>query len=387
MSSLPRVGTWCLLTQDPSAWHDAVHQGVLADWHIPGESGVGVIADAKFFPEQLEVLAERLQNEAPVCCLVVAEDAASDPWTATLHAVLGQPPLYAVRPVAGAERPRLVVPSDAFDARLRVLLEKYLVQQQQLAEMRGSIAALVDERRAFLRNVSHELATPLTPIIGYLSLLLKGDLGALDALQLKAVNAMQSAAKRLRSVVDNLLDVSALETSQLHFFDRIYDFAAVLEGALAPKRSAFSDKGVQCVEQLTEGPLRARGDRDKLARALGHLIENALKFTPEGGTVALESSRYTGADGRDMYLLCIGDSGTGIAAEQVARVTDPMFQGDGSVTRVHGGAGLGLAYARRVAEGLGGELQVESPPGAPVAGQMLSGTRVELSVAANMLDE
>ncbi len=280
---------------------------------------------------------------------------------------------YALGALPAAEQPRAA----AQVAQIRALFRL----QQRLATEVARVEELSEQRRAFLRNVSHELATPLTPIVGYVTLLLKEDLGPLTDIQRKAIEGMRSAATRLRSVVDSLLDVSALETSHLHFYDRVYDFADIVKRCVAERRPEAERRRIALRLDLSEGPLRARGDQGKLSRACGHLLDNALKFTPDGGEVAVESGVLGETRGDEMLFIAISDSGGGIDPKKLARVTDPMVQADGSVTRLHGGAGLGLAFARRVAEGLGGTLSVESPPAQAVAGRLLSGTRVELCVA------
>ena len=279
----------------------------------------------------------------------------------------------AVVDVSAPEQPRAA----AQVAQIRALLRT----QQRLVKEIARVEELSEQRRAFLRNVSHELATPLTPIVGYVTLLLKEDLGPLTDIQRKAIEGMRSAGTRLRSVVDSLLDVSALETSHMHFYDRVYDFADVIAKCVAARQAEADRRRITLTLDLSEGPLRARGDREKLSRACGHLLDNALKFTPDGGDIAIESGMSGETRGEEMLFIAIADSGGGIDPKKLARVTDPMVQADGSVTRLHGGAGLGLAFARRVAEGLGGGLSVESPPEQPVAGLLLHGTRVELHVA------
>jgi signal transduction histidine kinase len=236
-------------------------------------------------------------------------------------------------------------------------------------------------RREFLRNLSHELATPMTPVVGYLKLLLGGELGALSDIQKKCLTSVEQSTQRLRSLVDTLLDVSQLETGRLHFFHVSYDFIAIAQRALQEVAARFEDQGVQLsVEPSRDTSYPAHGDADKLLRAMVHVLDNACKFTPSGGQVAVALRRGKLPGGAEWYGLAVADSGPGVAPDQIPKILQPFYQVDGSVTRSHGGVGLGLAFARRVCEALGGGIDIQSPPSEPIAGRVLGGTCVTLRV-------
>jgi signal transduction histidine kinase len=122
----------------------------------------------------------------------------------------------------------------------------------------------------------------------------------------------------------------------------------------------------------------ARGDSDKLRRAMIHVLDNAAKFTPRGSEVAIDVRSTGGAPVR--YEFIVVDSGPGISDHDRERILQPFFQVDGSRTRSHGGVGLGLAFARNVAEAMGGGISVVSPPDMSVAGRSLRGTAIVLGV-------
>jgi signal transduction histidine kinase len=236
-------------------------------------------------------------------------------------------------------------------------------------------------RREFLRNLSHELATPMTPVVGYLKLLLGGELGQLSDMQKKCLTSVEASTQRLRSLVDTLLDVSQLETGRLHFFHVQYDFIAIAQRALQEVTARFKDQDVLLhVEPSRDTSYPGHGDADKLLRAMVHVLDNAAKFTPAGGQVAVALRRGKLPGGAEWYGLAVADSGPGVAPEQIPKILQPFYQVDGSVTRTHGGVGLGLAFARRVCEALGGGIDIQSPPGEPIAGLMLGGTCVTLRV-------
>lgn len=233
-------------------------------------------------------------------------------------------------------------------------------------------------RREFLRNVSHELATPMTPVVGYLRLLLDGELGPLTPMQKKTLESINASTVRLRSVVTTLLDVSSLESGQMHFFAREYDFADMVKKAVRDARPMFDDAGVALIEEGYARELRGVGDAEKLRRAITHVLDNAAKFTPRGGTVGV--GLRIGAGTPATYGVVVADDGPGVAPDQQKRILEPFYQVDGSVTRAHGGAGLGLAFAKNVAQALGGGLEVRSPPDEPVGGRQFMGTLVALWV-------
>jgi signal transduction histidine kinase len=251
-------------------------------------------------------------------------------------------------------------------------LERKIVELSETNKRLEDVARL---RREFLQNVSHELATPMTPVVGYLRLLLNEELGPLTDLQRKCLGSIETSTQRLRSVVDTLLDVSSLETGRMHYYTREYDFRAVCESALEQIRPKLDARDVTLVERVPEEPMPAQGDPDKLLRAMVHVLDNAAKFTPTGGEVAVEVR----SDG-DALRFEVADSGPGVRPEHIARIMEPFYQVDGSVTRDHGGVGLGLAFARRVTEALGGGIEISSPPAGEVAHRQLSGTLVELRV-------
>ena len=252
-------------------------------------------------------------------------------------------------------------------------LEKKIVELSETNQRLEDVARL---RREFLQNVSHELATPMTPVVGYLRLLLNEELGPLTDLQRKCLSSIDASTERLRSVVDTLLDVSSLETGRMHYYTREYDFRDVCSNAIEQIRPKLEERDVSLIERVPDEPMPAQGDPDKLLRAMVHVLDNASKFTPTGGEVAVAVRRQ----GEDDFVFEVADSGPGVRPEHIARIMEPFYQVDGSVTRDHGGVGLGLSFARRVTEALCGGIEISSPPAGAVAERQLSGTLVELRV-------
>lgn len=231
-------------------------------------------------------------------------------------------------------------------------------------------------RKEFYRNVSHELATPLTPLVGWLGLLARDDLGPLNAAQRKAVTAMQDATARLRGAIDALIDVTQMEVGRARYTFAPYDFTALVNRSLEARRGAFEARSLRLVTDLPAGALSCHGDAERLGRAVGHLLDNALKFSPEGGDLAVEVR-----SGATHCELLVNDAGAGVAVEWLGRIFDPFVQVDGSPTRAHGGAGVGLAIVRGVAEAHGGGVIAEPGGRSPVAGLRLGGLLVRMRVA------
>jgi signal transduction histidine kinase len=185
----------------------------------------------------------------------------------------------------------------------------------------------------------------------------------------------------LRALIDNLLDVSGLETGSMRFLHRDYDFLDTTRRALARMADHLAERRITLVEELPRGPLPGWGDAERLSRAMIQLLENAAKFTPNGGYVGVRVT--TVGNG---YELCVADGGPGVSPDRTGRLFEPFYQVDGSPTRQHGGVGVGLAIARRIARGLGGDVRFESPSREVMEGVKLPGAAFFLSVAARAPD-
>lgn len=254
-------------------------------------------------------------------------------------------------------------------------LEQKVDELQKANEQLREVERL---RTEFYRNVSHELATPLTPIVGYLKMLQDLELGPLQAPQQKALRAMSDCVRRLRATLDSLVDVTALETGAMRFFHKEYDFAASVRRALIEFVPRFEERRITVLSEIPNTPLPGLSDPDRLERALGQILDNAAKFVPDGAIVGI-LVRVVG----DRYECVIADTGAGIAEELRSRVFDPFYQVDGSATRSHGGVGVGLAVARQVARGLGGDVRILDS--VTVEGMYLRGAVLSLTVRKRAL--
>jgi signal transduction histidine kinase len=244
--------------------------------------------------------------------------------------------------------------------------------EEKIAELESAnqrLRELDQARKEFYRNISHELSTPMTPIVGYVKLLIDEELGDLSTPQQKALRAMEDCVHRLRGLIDNLLDVTGIETGRLRFAHRDYDLVEVARRSIARHGSQF-DGRINLVTDLPRaGSLRGWGDAERISRALDQLLDNAAKFTPKGGTVGVRARRLeTG-----QFEVCVADTGPGVPLEKAEQLFEPFYQVDGSPTRSHGGTGVGLAIARGIARGHGGDIRVASPGNEQILGVPLNG--------------
>jgi signal transduction histidine kinase len=251
--------------------------------------------------------------------------------------------------------------------------------ENKIAELESANARLLDMDRArkeFYRNVTHELSTPMTPIVGYLKLLRDGDLGAIVPSQEKALRAMDECVQRLRGLIDNLLDVTGLETGRLRFVHHDYDFGHVVRQAIERRSPSMQQRGCRLVFDVPRSGVKGWGDAERLARAVDHLLDNAIKFTPAGGTVGVRVRRL--ATGH--FELCVVDSGPGVDTQTMEHLFQPFVQGDGSPTRLHGGTGVGLAIVQGIALGHGGDVRCTSPADETIADVRFHGAAFYLVV-------
>jgi signal transduction histidine kinase len=273
-------------------------------------------------------------------------------------------------------------PPEATGQHLRLQSQRIVAHlEEKIAELstaNSQLRELDQARKEFYRNVSHELATPMTPIVGYVKLLADGELGPLATPQLKALKAMDDCVQRLRRIIDNLLDVTGMETGRLRFAYRQYDLVDVARRSIARQSYLFDQAHVHLVTDLPKaGSLVGLGDPERLGRALDHLLDNAAKFTPANGSVGVRARPL--ASGH--FEVCVADTGPGVPLGTLDRLFDPFYQVDGSPTRSHGGAGVGLAIVRGVAYGHAGDARVASPAQEEILGVPLHGAAFYLVVA------
>ena len=206
----------------------------------------------------------------------------------------------------------------------------------------------------FLSTLSHELRTPLTAIIGWIELLLDGDLDAEQ--QPKALEIVARNARFQAQLIDDLLEVSRIITGKLRVDFSPCELRPVIEAAIESIRPTAEAKAVRLDSLLDPGSALVYGDVDRLRQVIWNLLSNAVKFTPKNGSVSVKFLCTN-----SHALIAVSDSGEGIKRDFLPRVFERFSQADGSSTRPHGGLGLGLAIVRHLVEIHGGTVRAESP--------------------------
>jgi signal transduction histidine kinase len=353
---------------------------VLVDLRIPGLDGYEVALRLRGEPslEGVPIVAITAEGDRETSLAVGCDGFLRKPIDARSFAAAVGRYLRGVResvPDVGGDALILRHQSQRIVARLEEKIAELSAANARLRELDAA-------RSTFYRTISHELATPMTPIVGYVKLLKDQELGPLGKSQLKAITAMDGCVQRLRGLLDDLIDVTGLETGRMRFTLRDYDFLECSRRAVAAIADKLAQKELMLVEDLPRGPMPAWGDDVRLQRAMLHLLDNAAKFTPGGGTVGVRVRKSpTG------FEMCVADTGHGVPAVERDRVFEAFHQVDGTATREHGGTGVGLAIARRTARGLGGDVRLVSPCAETIEGVTLRGAAFHLAVAARAPSE
>lgn len=251
--------------------------------------------------------------------------------------------------------------------------------EEKIAQLSAANERLLEldlARKQFYRTISHELSTPMTPIVGYAKLLRDEELGPLSAPQKKALDAMSDCIQRLRGLIDNLLDVTGLETGRMQFVYREYDMAELVRKAVARKLDKLRQGDRRIAVDVPTDAISGFGDAERLSRAVEHLLDNAAKFTPDHGSIGVRLRQV----GRSQLELCVADTGPGLPEDARERLFEPFVQADGSPTRAHGGTGVGLAIVRGVARGHGGSIELRSPGAEQIHGIPFGGAAFYLRV-------
>jgi PAS domain S-box-containing protein len=230
-------------------------------------------------------------------------------------------------------------------------------------------------KSSFLATMSHEIRTPMNGVFGMLELL---SLSALDAEQRSTLASAHEAARSLLAIIDDILDVTKIEAGKLEIRPHAASLAATVEESFRVYTGAASAKGLT---------LRRRIDADlspavmidalRLRQILNNFISNALKFTREGH-VEIRAALVGRADGRETVCLSVADTGIGVSPENQKRLFEPFVQAEADTTRRFGGTGLGLTICRRLADLMGGEIEMVSAEG--------KGTTMRLTLTLDIAD-
>jgi len=229
-------------------------------------------------------------------------------------------------------------------------IEALLKSEQAARAEAEHTAKLKDE---FLATVSHEMRTPLTAMLGWVQLLRKGNLSGAAVPQ--ALETIERNARAQTKLIDDLLDMSRILSDHLKLDIQSLNATVLVEGAVAEAAPAAAAKGVNLQAIPSPEPITLAADSMRLQQILRNLLNNAIKFTPSGGTVTMSTHQMDGAVRFD-----VNDTGEGIDQEFLPHVFESFRQQDSSTARRHQGLGLGLSIARQLAELHGGTLEAFS---------------------------
>ena len=245
-------------------------------------------------------------------------------------------------------------------SRIRAEDAARLSEERLRLALDAEVTRLADAEKAnrqkddFLGVLSHELRTPLNAIVGWIQMIQKGGLHSREQVE-HAIDVIGRNAKLQAQLIEDILDVTRIAAGKVEIDRRPVLIADVLDGVVSALLPLADAKHIQVAQEMPDGIPALQGDAKRLHQALSNVISNAIKFTPEGGRVAVSCTRRDGSIAR-----AVRDSGVGIAPDALPLVFDRFWQGNNHEAPRHGGLGLGLAIARHLIELHGGSISAGS---------------------------
>jgi signal transduction histidine kinase len=254
--------------------------------------------------------------------------------------------LYEQLKHASAELERKVQEATAELAEQSELLRRQHIALEQASALKSQ----------FLANMSHEFRTPLNAILGYTHMLLNNVTGQVSEAQRKSLTRIDSNSRHLLALINDILDITRIEAGRMPLNITTFRVVDLVHEVMSELEPIIRRSNLQVTSKLRGAVPSLRTDRQKVKQIVLNLLSNALKFTPTGSVTILAS--YD-ARGREISI-AVRDTGVGIGREDQAKVFEDFRQLDTSPTRGYGGTGLGLSICRRLAQMLGGTIELES---------------------------
>ena len=220
--------------------------------------------------------------------------------------------------------------------------------------MSAELELLETSRRDLVANVSHELKTPITAIRAHLENLLDG----VEEPNAETLEVMLAQSERLGRLVEQLLDLSKLESGEVPLRREEVSLGPLVTQVMSEIEVASADRDVDVRSDLPDDLPPIEADPERVHQVIFNLVDNAVRFTPEGGEVRIEAHRHNGS-----VEVSVADTGMGIPPEALPRLFERFYRVDPARAREGGGTGIGLAIARSVVEAHGGTIRAESQPG------------------------
>ena len=246
--------------------------------------------------------------------------------------------------------------SDELEAKVHAATAELVRQNELLRRQHIQLEQASSLKSQFLANMSHEFRTPLNAIHGYTSMLLEGVMGPVTFPQKDSLRRVESNARHLTLIIDDILDISRIEAGKLPLYVSDCQVPELIAEVIAELDPIIARSKLKVTTEIDVGAVFLRSDRQKVKQIVLNLLGNALKFTHEGSI--LVSARYRPES--DEISIAVRDTGIGIAPEDRDKVFEDFQQVDSSPTREYGGTGLGLAICRRLAGMLGGRMGLVS---------------------------
>ncbi len=228
---------------------------------------------------------------------------------------------------------------------------------KELKEKNIELQKMDQMKSDFVSNVSHELRTPLTSISGYTKLLNMGKLGELNEQQKNVISIVIKESDRLSKLINEVLDLSKLEAGKIEVKFEKVNVKEVIDETLQSLNAMASDKNISIKIKLSNKTI-TDANRDLLKQVMVNLLSNAIKFTPKKGRITIEAKKID-----DRIKLHVTDTGKGIKKEYIPKLFDKFYQVDSSMTKEHGGTGLGLVIVKHIVDLHNGSIDVDSKVG------------------------
>lgn len=230
--------------------------------------------------------------------------------------------------------------------------------EQTLKEANERLRTLNEMKSEFVSVVSHELRTPLTSIKNAVTLVNSGETGELNENQSKFMSMAERNIDRLARLINDLLDLSRMEAGKMQLRLEQVDPAPLLHRAAETFGPRAGTKSIEFESDIEESLPFIHVDSDRIEQVLANLLDNAVKFTPEGGRITLSARRTA-----EMVEISVADTGIGLSKENRKHIFDQFYQTDDTLTRKTGGTGLGLSIVKQLIEVHRGKISVESEEG------------------------
>ena len=282
------------------------------------------------------------------------------------HALLGVPMLRDGVPIGvltvcwhevGAVPEKFIRVLETFAAQAVIAVENVRLFNE-IQDKSRQLEVANKHKSDFLANMSHELRTPLNAIIGFSEVMLSGMAGALPEKQKEFITDIRDSGKHLLALINDILDLSKIEAGRMELDIATFDLKEAINNAMTLVRGRAERHGIRLASAIEPEVGGYDGDERKFKQIVLNLLTNAVKFTPEGGTVTMGAKRMNGA-----YVFSVKDTGVGIAPGDQQLIFEEFRQVGTDYERKAEGTGLGLALTRRLVHLHGGEISVESAPG------------------------